>query len=168
MKKILLNMEEYLLAVIFPIMTLIVFLNTIGRYSGLLSIPWAEEAARYLMVWLVFLGIATAAKRNAHFSVQVLFLLTPKFLHKYLNLFIMVVTTLFCLCVGLLATKFILNLFKMVQASPSLGLPMWIVYSALPLGLLLMAFRTIQYYAKNFKTVWDVETAATKELDDNQ
>jgi C4-dicarboxylate transporter DctQ subunit len=166
MKKIIDNLEEYLLAVIMPVMCVIVFTNTLGRYTGLLSLPWAEEASRYMMIWLVFLGIAVAAKRNSHFSVQILFLLTPKRFHKYGNLLIMVVVTLFCLTVGLLATKFVINLFNMVQASPSLGLPMWIIYSALPLGLLLMAARTIQFYAKNFKTVWDIKKAATKELED--
>jgi TRAP-type C4-dicarboxylate transport system permease small subunit len=166
MKKILDNFEEYLLAVIMPVMCSLVFINTLGRYTGLLSLPWAEEASRYMMIWLVFLGISAAAKRNSHFSVQILFLLTPKGFHKYGNLFIMIVTALFCLTVGLLATKFVINLYKMVQASPSLGLPMWTIYSSLPLGLLLMATRTIQFYTRNFKTVWDIKKAATKELDD--
>jgi C4-dicarboxylate transporter DctQ subunit len=166
MRKLVENFEEYLLAILMPVMCVIVFTNTLGRYTGLLSLPWAEEAGRYMMIWLVFLGIAAAAKRNSHFSVQILFLLTPKGLHKYMNLFIMVVTALFCLTVGLLAAKFVLNLKNMVQASPSLGLPMWTVYGVLPIGLLLMALRTIQYYVKNFNKFWDIKKAATKELED--
>jgi C4-dicarboxylate transporter DctQ subunit len=168
MKKILNNFEEYLLTLIMPLMCVIIFTNTVGRYTGLLSIPWAEEASRYLMVWLVFLGIAVAAKRNSHFSVQIIFLLTPKGFHKYANLFIMIVVTLFCLSVGALATKFVMNLHKMVQASPSLGLPMWTVYTVIPVGLILMAVRTIQFYVNNFKKVWDIKTAATKELEDSR
>ena len=161
------NFEECLLGVLMPVMCLVVFSNTVGRYSGWYSLPWAEEAGRYMMIWMVFVGLAAAAKRNAHFSVQLIFLITPKRLHRYFNLFIMIVVVAFCLFVGFLGSKFVLNLYRMVQASPSLALPMWTVYMALPLGLLLMALRTLQYYARNFKTAWDIADAATKELKDS-
>ena len=167
MRKFIDNFEECLLAVLMPVMCLMVFTNTVGRYTGLISIPWAEEAGRYMMIWMVFIGVAAAAKRNAHFSVQLIFLITPKRLHRYFNLVIMIVVALFCLFVGYLASKFVGNLHRMVQASPSLALPMWTVYLALPVGLLLMALRTIQYYARNFKTAWDISDAAAKELKDS-
>ena len=148
MKKVFNNMEEYLIAVFLPLMCIIVFVNTVGRYTGALSIPWAEEAARYLMVWLVFLGIAAAAKHNSHFAVEVLFLLTPQGFHKYARYLISVVVILFCLTVSMLAFKFVINLQKMGQVSPSLGIPMWLMYSSIPVGCSLMAVRTLQCYAK--------------------
>ncbi|MDL2259788.1 TRAP transporter small permease [Deltaproteobacteria bacterium OttesenSCG-928-K17] len=148
MKKILNNVEEYLIAVFLPLMCIIVFVNTVGRYTGLLSLPWAEEAARYLMVWLVFLGIAAAAKYNSHFAVEVLFLITPNRFHKYFRYLISVVVIIFCLTVAMLAFKFVMNLYRMGQVSPSLQIPMWVMYSAIPLGCSLMAIRTLQHYAQ--------------------
>lgn len=149
MKRVLNNLEEYLIAVFLPAMCLIVFVNTVGRYTGALSIPWAEEAARYLMIWLVFLGIAAAAKHNSHFAVEVLFLLTPKGFHKYARYLISVVVILFCLTVSMLAFKFVGNLHRMGQVSPSLGIPMWLMYSSIPIGCSLMAVRTLQCYAQD-------------------
>ena len=149
-----------MLAVFMPLMCLIVFTNTVGRYTGLLSLPWAEEAARYLMIWMVFLGIAVAAKKNSHFAVEVLFLITPKVIHKFARMFILVMVVFFNLVVSGLAVKFVMNLHKMGQVSPSLAIPMWIMYSAIPLGCFLMAVRSIQYYAKNFQATWNPEDSA--------
>lgn len=163
MKKVLNNLEEYLMAFFLPLMCIIVFANTVGRYTGLLSIPWAEEAARYLMIWLVFLGIAAAAKKNQHFAVEVLFLLTPKGFHKYARAFILIMVAFFTGTVFILAIKFVMNLQKMGQVSPSLGIPMWVMYSAIPVGCSLMAVRSIQYFAKNFKATWDPEASAMEE-----
>jgi len=159
MKKIL-NNEEYLLAVFLPLMCIIVFVNTVGRYTGTLSIPWAEEAARYLMIWLVFIGIAAAAKKNSHFAVEVFFLITPKAVHKPGRFFILFMVVFFNLFVSGLAIKFVKNLYNMGQVSPSLGIPMWIMYSAIPIGCFLMAVRSIQYFINNYRAAWDPEAAA--------
>jgi len=163
MKKIFNNLEEFLIAIFLPLMCLIVFVNTVGRYTGLLSIPWAEEAARYLMIWSVFLGIAAAAKKNSHFAVEVLFLLTPKGFHKFIRTFIMIMVVFFNVTVSVLAIQFVMRLQKIKQVSPSLGIPMWVMYSAIPIGCFLMAVRTIQYFVNNFRATWDPEEAAMEQ-----
>ena len=157
--KLLDRLEEYLLAVMLPSMVVIVFLGTMGRYTGLLSWPWYEEAARYLMVWMVFLGAAVAAKQNSHFAVEILFLLTPARFHKYLRLIILIGVVFFTALVTGLAVKFVGRLQAMGQTSPALELPVWAIYSAIPVGLALMCLRAIQHYVHDVRTkaVWKPE-----------
>lgn len=164
MKKILNHLEEYIIAILLPLMCLIIFLNTLGRYTGAFSMPWAEEAARYCMIWLVFLGIAAAAGKNSHFAVEVFFLITPKAFHKYLRTVIMLIVVAFCLKISHLSIEFIQRLEAMGQISPSLAIPMWMMYSAIPCGCFLMAVRAIQYFVKNFKATWDPQAEAAKEF----
>ena len=45
--------EEKLIAVLLAVMVIVIFAATIGRYTMLFSLPWAEELARYLMIWTV-------------------------------------------------------------------------------------------------------------------
>ena len=163
MKKIVDNLEFYILAVLMPLMCVIVFTNTVGRYTGLLSIPWAEEAARYLMVWIVFIGIAYAAKKNSHFAVEVLFLITPQFVHRYARLFILLMVVFFCTAVFGLSITFVKKLYAIKQISPSLGIPMWMMYSAIPVGCFLMAVRSIQFFVGNFKATWNPTESAAEE-----
>ncbi len=164
MKKILNHLEEYIMAVLLPLMCLIIFLNTVGRYTQTFSMPWAEEAARYCMIWLVFLGIAAAAGKNSHFAVEVFFLITPKSFHKYIRVVIMLIVVAFCLKISHISIEFIQRLQAMGQISPSLAIPMWMMYSAIPVGCFLMAVRTIQSFVRNFKATWDPQAEAAKEF----
>ncbi len=65
------NAEENIITILLPVMCLLIFASTFFRYTKLLALPWAEEMARYLMVWIIFLGVGTAAKKGSHFAVEV-------------------------------------------------------------------------------------------------
>jgi C4-dicarboxylate transporter DctQ subunit len=60
------NLEEYCILVLFPVMVVVVLVATFARYSQIFSMFWGEEVARYIMVYLGYLGIALAMKRRAH------------------------------------------------------------------------------------------------------
>lgn len=140
------HFEEHVLAVLMPMMVLIVFAGTVGRYSGWFSLAWYEEAARYVMIWLVFIGIAAAAKKNAHFAVEVIFMIAPKAFHKAIRGLIVLLVAFFCGTVCFLSFGYLQRLYSMHQVSPSLEIPIWTMYSAIPAGCLLMLLRTLQYY----------------------
>nr|WP_273702231.1 TRAP transporter small permease [Acetomicrobium sp.] len=132
-------------------MVIIVFLGTLGRYSGLYSMAWYEEAARYIMIWMVFIGIGAGAKKNAHFVVELIYMITPEKLHKYIRVIVLLIVLFFNATVGILSIRLVKGLFNMQQISPSLGLPMWAIYSAIPIGCCLMAVRSLQYYFATLK-----------------
>lgn len=146
MKKFVEHFEEHVLTVLMPVMVLIVFVGTVGRYSGWFSLAWYEEAARYVMIWLVFIGIGAAAKKNVHFAVEVIFMVTPKAFHKLIKGVIVLLVAFFCGTVCLLSLGYLQRLYSMRQVSPSLGIPIWTMYSAIPVGCLFMMLRTVQYY----------------------
>ena len=47
----------------------VVFLQVLFRYVLGMAVPWTEEAARYLNIWMVFLGGAVAVAWDAHLKV---------------------------------------------------------------------------------------------------
>ena len=143
-KYVLNNFEEILISIMLPLMVLIIFVGTAGRYSKLFLLPWAEEFARYLMIWVVFLGIGAGAKRNAHFVVEVLMLILPKGLKKYLRMFTSLFIAFFMATLIYYSSTLISRIMGMQQISPSMGLPIWTIYMAIPVGCALMAIRTLQ------------------------
>ncbi len=42
------------------------FLQVVGRYTMLVFMPWTEEIARLLFVWIVWLGAAAGLLRGGH------------------------------------------------------------------------------------------------------
>lgn len=71
------TVEKYLMAansgalmVLLAAMAAIIFANVVLRYTTSQSIEWAEEVARYLMVWLTFLGAGPVLRYGGHIAVE--------------------------------------------------------------------------------------------------
>ncbi len=58
------------IAVCLTCMATFVFANVILRYFFNEGLTWAEEASRYLFIWLIFLGAIVAYQENAHLGVD--------------------------------------------------------------------------------------------------
>lgn len=58
-------------------MTLLVFVNVVLRYGFNSGIALSDEGARYLFVWLTFIGAVVALRDNAHLGVDLLYRRLP-------------------------------------------------------------------------------------------
>ena len=139
------NFEEYMLAVLMPLMCLIIFVSTFFRFTNLMVIPWAEELARYCMIWILFFGISAAAKRGEHFCVTVFVSLLPQKFQKAVIVLRMLLMTGFTLFVARFCVFVLQNQMRMGQVSPSLNWPMWTMYSAVLIGCVLMLVRYVTH-----------------------
>ncbi|MGM0544113.1 MAG: TRAP transporter small permease [Pseudomonadota bacterium] len=63
---------EYLIAALLVALIVAVSSNVIGRAAFNHSVPWADELARMLFIWLVFIGAAAAFARYEHIAVDAL------------------------------------------------------------------------------------------------
>jgi len=126
----------------------LVFGNVVLRYGFGLSLAWAEEVSRYMMIWLAFLAAGLALREGAHIAVETL----PDSLPRALAIPVRAVAVL--LVAGFLALMLWLGWeyaqFAMMQRTPVLRLPVGYIYLAIPIGmglmlvhLLLVARRTI-------------------------
>jgi TRAP-type transport system small permease protein len=61
---------EILMAAMLAIMVVLVFGNVVLRYGFNSGIVSSEETARFLFVWLTFIGAIVAMRENAHLGVD--------------------------------------------------------------------------------------------------
>ena len=69
--------EDWIGLALLWIMGLLVFTQFFSRYVLNDSVAWTEEAARYLLIVLTFIGSAGAVRRGAHIRVESLELALP-------------------------------------------------------------------------------------------
>lgn len=106
-----------------------------------LSLPWTEEVSRYLMIWVVFLGAAVAARKGKLIGVQVLVYALPRRLGaglKYLSILMSLAFYLILIWVGLEWAE-----LGRTQGSPVLEIPMATTYSAMSVGFTLSVLNTL-------------------------
>ncbi len=121
------------------------FANVIGRYVFANSIFFADEMARFIFVWVVFLGIAKVVKDKRQVCVA---LLTEKLKGSMsgfvVESFIFVVGTVFLIVVfsGGVRLSGTMNFYS----SAAMGVPMGYVYLAVPIGSgLTLVFHILNY-----------------------
>jgi TRAP-type C4-dicarboxylate transport system permease small subunit len=63
---------ELLCALILAALVLVVGMGIFGRYVVHIPVTWAEELARYLMIWVALLAVSSGVARREHVAVIVL------------------------------------------------------------------------------------------------
>tara|TARA_R110002020_G_scaffold6366_18_gene27079 strand:- start:5313 stop:5840 length:528 start_codon:yes stop_codon:yes gene_type:complete len=117
-------------------MALIVGVNISMRYLTDHSFPWADEAARYLMIWLTFTGAGLILRIGGHVAITNLQDALPATGQKILRGLLVVILLIFfgfMVHVGLQYAQ-----RMQYQVTPALRLPFLYVYAAMPVGFSLL------------------------------
>lgn len=113
-------------------MALVVAVQVFCRYVLNYSLFWSEELARYLLVWLSFLGASVAYYRRAHPGIDVVVTLLPDPLKRSVAVGIHIVSLAFFSIMVWYGCQF--SYFVRLQITPALYLPRWIVYVIIPVS----------------------------------
>ena len=129
------TVAEYFCAIALGVMSIVVFAQVVFRLtSG--SLPWSEELARYLMIYMVYVGTSIGIKRNSHIAVEVIMDRCPAKAQKVVEV---LVDLLMMAAFGILCYygMKIVNI-TMMQKSPAMQIKMGYIYLSMVLGGALM------------------------------
>ncbi|GAX90176.1 TRAP transporter small permease [Effusibacillus lacus] len=123
---------RFLVNILLFAMVMAVFLQVLFRFLIDQPLAWTEELARYLLIWITFLGSAYAMSVRAHIGTDYIL----NYLSPGLKKIVLVLgTAASCLFFGIMAIEgYTLAMRGMVQTSPTLQLPMGLVYSVIPIS----------------------------------
>lgn len=136
-------------------MFLILLAQVIMRYVFSRPLTWSEEAARFIFVYVSFIGISYAYRQKGHIRMEVVVNLFPQAVRRGLEVLINLGTiALFCYMIPF-SFRFI-GIQAGVKATAT-HIPMSIVYAALPLG---MALSCVRLLISSLRIVWGEEENA--------
>lgn len=115
----------------------VVLLAVFVRYTQIWSIGWPDELSRYLMIWMAFIAAGSAALRDSHFSIEIIYTLVPKRFHWIIIVIRTIITDAVLAYICYLSINVIQKQFQMGQVSPAMHWPMWFMYAAVPVGCFL-------------------------------
>src|SRR5690625_5253700 len=98
---------KWALAIMFAVMSIIVFLQVIFRFLLKSPLPWSEELARYLMIWITFLGAGVITRSKGLIMVEAIVKALPLILQKIISYILLVITIAFTLIVFYYGVKMI-------------------------------------------------------------
>ena len=119
-------------AVILGAMLVVVFAGVVMRYVLHMPFTWGDELARFLQIWLTFLGASLAFLVGGHASIQMLIDRLPEKANRITRVFIALSMGVFFLILGMKGIHLVR--FTWSDESPALSIPYGIVYLALPVA----------------------------------
>jgi len=151
--KILCIIEEAIIAVGIFIAAMTLFINVVLRYFFQGGIVWAEEFARYCIIWITFVGGSVAIRHGAHVSITALLEVVKPRNKKLLMVFSYIVSILFTIFLLIWGMKNTLAVKGINQLTPSMEIPAYLIYLAIPVGGLLMSIRFIQAFVTSIRAI---------------
>ncbi len=138
------HLEETVIFTALASMSVIIAVQVLFRYVFKSSLSWSEEVARYLFIWLIYIGISYGVKKSAHVSVTALDLVLSEGARRALKLLSAVVFLIFAITIVYYGWQVCYKIMRLGQEAPATGLDMWVVYLAVPTGFALTCFRLVQ------------------------
>ena len=137
-----------MVAVIATLITVIVvtFAQVFQRYVLNYAPASYDELARYLFIWLIFLGAPIGVRARGHMAIMLVVDRLTSPWRRAANLLIYIVAAIFLL---ILAWQGILIMVHTgSQVSPTMEISMKWVYAAIPTGSILMLFHLVFSFLK--------------------
>jgi TRAP-type C4-dicarboxylate transport system permease small subunit len=139
--------EMKFLIFVMAILVVVTFAQVFTRYVMGAALFWSEELAKYLFVWISWLGVSAGLKEKEHIQVKLL----PEALHAKghlkteKGLLILIDLLWFITSIVVLYYGFIIVAGQMETGvyGPSTGIPMWINYLCVPVRAVIVCLRLI-------------------------
>jgi TRAP-type C4-dicarboxylate transport system permease small subunit len=90
----LLAVGRHIAVVLMGLMVLAILIQVFFRYALNNALPWPDEAARFMMLWLTGLVAPTAYRRGGFVAIDMLVLMMPRAVSAFLSIFLLLVALL--------------------------------------------------------------------------
>lgn len=133
---------NWFLALLLAAMVVIVSAQVWYRFVLNNPLSWSEEAARYLFVWISFMGAAAGIRYQVHLGIDLMDKLLPPEYYKWAVVAVNLLIQIFLLTIMYWGFK-ILGIIKF-QESASMHISMAYPYLAVPVGAIFMFINSVR------------------------
>ena len=133
--RLLLGFNRLAVIVLLAAMAAMVFANVVLRFATDYSILWVEEASRFTMVWLTFVGAGLVLRHGGHIGIDTLQQAASR-LAPALRAVIVALMGFFFAAMVMIGLRY--ASLTWAQTTPVLAIPVGAVYLAMPVGFALM------------------------------
>ncbi len=147
--------EEWTLVFVLLTLAFLTFVQVFCRYVLNFSFTWMEELARYVGVFITFLGAALGAKYGVHFSMDLVYeRVANDRLRHGMKAIVNVLSGLLMFIVAWYGWEQTLKLYHFEALTSALQLPKYWFYLPVPFFSVIMGCRFLNLALKHFLSFW--------------
>lgn len=136
------KIECYVIVVSVAVTLVLCCTQVTFRYLFNYPLGWPEELIRYLIILIVYVGASVAVREGSHIHVDVIPTFFPAS-KEFLGYASILLGMVFSIIIIILGIRFVRSLMDSGQIAITLEVPIYIVYTILPIGGVLLLFHYI-------------------------
>jgi TRAP-type C4-dicarboxylate transport system permease small subunit len=136
--------EHYLMLFFYCTIVFVIVTEVVRRYVLSFSSLWGEEVARYMFIYLGWVGASHAVRVRSHIRFDTVLSLLPRKWHGYVYVFGDVVTLIFAFFALYWSLHGIATIVEFGALTPALRVSKAWFEAAIPLGFCMMVVRLLQ------------------------
>lgn len=144
------ELEKWFLIITLVAMVLIVAVQVVLRWFDAATV-WAEELARYIMLYQVWVGASYAVREDAHIRITALIGRLTGHKRQVSETVVLALWLIFALWLTVEGIGLVKEIAIMGQVSSAMRIPMTIPYASVPIGGALMSVRLVQKLIRDLK-----------------
>ena len=125
-------------------LTVLTFMQVLFRFVFNFPLDWSEELIRYILVVLIYLATAITIREDKMIRIELIDLIIKGRVKKVLDLIIYITSMAFMIFLTYQTKYLVVNAFSVNQTSPSMGIPLGIMYGIEGILFALMALMFIK------------------------
>ena len=141
---------SWICAVWFAVMIACMIWQVVSRFVLNLSVPWTDEASRYLWITLCFIGAGAAISENDHVEINIVASLLKKMEHekkfalaRLSDIMRYVILTALGIFLAYLWIDFTMKAMKLGQISAAMMIPMTLPYIIIDVGMISVIIHSV-------------------------
>ena len=140
-KKFFVNIDQYISAILFIIIMVLLFMQVVSRYVFRHSFTWTEELSILLFVWMTYMGVSSAVTYRKNLRIDALLDVVPFKVKKAM----LIISDIIFIIFNIYLIFPFLELIKSIGTSvtPILGIPKAITYWLIPVILVITCIKLI-------------------------
>lgn len=130
---------------------IVAFVQVFWRYVLGNALSWPEELSLMLFLWMSYIGVSMAMKKEAHLRVDAFIMLMPKRIQHLLHLVCLGGSIAICGVIARLSFDTAMKIMSRGQTAISFDLPIWVVWIGIPLCFALTTLQAGRRFWQTFR-----------------
>jgi TRAP-type C4-dicarboxylate transport system permease small subunit len=137
------KVESIFITYLLILMSTVIFIQIIMRYVFNNSLSWSEELAAFMMMWMTWVGASYGVKQNVHLRVTIFVDMLKGRARDLAYIIIDVAWMVFSIYMVVMGLRVVKMSYAGYRVSPALQVPMYLIYSSVVVGCVLMCLSLI-------------------------
>jgi len=142
--------------ILLGIVTSLITIDVFGRFVIGKSTLIANEVSAFMLIAMVYMGLAYVQRKRKHLQVRILTSHLPQKINRLIRVIVLIITIIFVSYLAVLQMNFVIRNYSLGVRSLGIArIPLWIPYAFVPLGIIMYSLEVLVELIETIRKIYE-------------